>query len=216
MRDMSTQHLNFLAPATSLGDGAMYLPGFAASLVAELVEGIAQIEGAAPFRHMVTPFGKSMSVAMTNCGRVGWVSDKSGYRYDRRDPATGLPWPPLPELFLRLAATAADAAGFAGFVPDVCLINRYAPGSRLTLHRDADERDFTEPIVSVSLGLPAVFLWGGHKRSDRTRRLGLASGDVVVWGGAARLTYHGVKDLAGGEHPLTGVFRLNLTFRRAL
>jgi alkylated DNA repair protein (DNA oxidative demethylase) len=214
---MNTQQLHLLARATTtLDEGATCLHGFAASLVSELVEVVAQITAAAPFRHMVTPFGKSMSVAMTNCGRVGWVSDKSGYRYDRCDPETGLPWPAMPELFLRLAATAADAAGFRGFVPDGCLINRYAPGSRLTLHRDEDERDFTQPIVSVSLGLPAVFLWGGRERSDRTRRLELTSGDVVVWGGAARLTYHGVKDLAAGEHALTGAFRLNLTFRHAL
>lgn len=213
---MDTRQLHLLAPATALDEGATCLHGFAVSLGPELVEAVAQIAAAAPFRHMVTPFGKPMSVAMTNCGRVGWVSDKSGYRYDSCDPVTGLPWPAMPGLFLRLAATAANMAGFGGFVPDGCLINRYAPGSRLTLHRDEDEQDFTQPIVSVSLGLPAVFLWGGPKRSDRTRRLGLTSGDVVVWGGAARLTYHGVKDLAAGEHPLTGGFRLNLTFRRAV
>jgi alkylated DNA repair protein (DNA oxidative demethylase) len=213
---MSTWQLEFLPATAGLGEGAECLRGFAEAMVPGLVGAIAQIDRSAPFRHMVTPFGKPMSVAMTNCGQVGWISDQSGYRYDYRDPLSGLPWPPMPDLLLDLATTAASVAGFPGFVPDACLINRYAPGARITLHRDCDERDFNHPIVSVSLGLPAVFLWGGLKRSDRTRRLDLASGDVVVWGGPARLTYHAVKELAPGEHHLTGGYRFNLTFRRAL
>lgn len=157
-----------------------------------------------------------MSVAMTNCGGAGWLSDRSGYRYDAIDPASGAPWPPIPAVFHRLAVGAADRAGFHDFAPDVCLINRYEPGAKLSLHQDKDERDFTAPIVSVSLGLPAVFLWGGLRRSDRPRRIRLESGDVVVWGGPARLVYHGVAPLADGEHPLTGRYRINLTFRKAL
>jgi alkylated DNA repair protein (DNA oxidative demethylase) len=164
---------------------------------------------------MITPGGFRMSVAMTNCGRVGWVSDRSGYRYDPVDPENGQPWPAIPASFLDLARRAAGIAGFA-FDPDCCLINRYEPGTKLSLHQDRDERDFTAPIVSVSLGLPAVFLWGGLKRSDRPRRIRLESGDVVVWGGPSRLTYHGVAPLAAGEHPVTGQVRINLTFRKAL
>jgi alkylated DNA repair protein (DNA oxidative demethylase) len=121
----------------------------------------------------------------------------------------------MPEAFRKLAETAANEAGFPGFGPDACLINRYEPGSRLSLHQDQDERDFTQPIVSVSLGLPATFLFGGMERGDKTIRIPLLHGDVVVWGGPARLRYHGVAPLAKGEHPLTGSVRYNLTFRRA-
>ena len=157
-----------------------------------------------------------MSVAMTSCGEAGWVSDRRGYRYDRNDPVSGHPWPAMPEAFQELAQRAADAAGFAGFVPDSCLINSYVPGARLSLHQDSNERDFAAPIVSVSLGLPAVFLFGGATRRERPRRILLESGDVVVWGGPARLTFHGVAKLEAGEHPLTGARRINLTFRKAL
>lgn len=157
-----------------------------------------------------------MSVSMTNCGQAGWISDKTGYRYDSVDPQTGHPWPPMPVSFLRLATRAAAEAGFKEFNPDVCLINRYEPGARLTLHQDKDERDFTAPIVSVSLGLPATFLFGGLQRKDRPRRFRLENGDVAVWGGPARLTYHGIAPLADGEHPLTGRCRINFTFRKAL
>ena len=174
------------------------------------------IAAVSPFRHMVTPGGWEMSVALTNCGQVGWVTDRSGYRYDPIDPATGRPWPAMPAAFADLAVEAADAAGFADFRPDACLVNRYAPGARLSLHQDRNERDFDQPIVSVSLGLPAVFLWGGKKRTDRVRRVPLVHGDVVVWGGPDRLTFHGVNSLAEGEHPLTGAYRFNFTFRRAL
>jgi alkylated DNA repair protein (DNA oxidative demethylase) len=155
-----------------------------------------------------------MSVAMTNCGRVGWVSDRSGYRYDPIDPDTGNPWPRMPRAFLDVAERAAAEAGFPDYDPDACLINRYAVGTKLGLHRDRDEKDAWAPIVSVSLGLPATFLWGGKRRSDPTRRLLLQSGDVVVWGGPARFVYHGVATLKAGEHPLTGGVRINLTFRK--
>jgi alkylated DNA repair protein (DNA oxidative demethylase) len=156
-----------------------------------------------------------MSVAMTNCGRLGWVSDRRGYRYDACDPLTGHPWPRMPPAFLDLARAAAQAGGFPGFAPDACLVNRYEPGARLTLHQDKDELDYDAPIVSVSLGLPAVFLFGGDARKDRQRRVPLQHGDVVVWGGPARLRYHGVLPLKNGHHAILGSQRLNLTFRRA-
>ncbi len=165
---------------------------------------------------MVTPGGREMSVAMTNCGRVGWVTGRAGYRYDAIDPATGRPWPAMPPTFEDLAGEAARSAGFGHFRPDACLVNRYAPGARLSLHQDRDEQDFGQPIVSVSLGLPAIFLWGGWARADRARRVGLSHGDVVVWGGPDRLRFHGLNAMPEGEHPLTGAFRFNLTFRRAL
>ncbi len=196
--------------------GAVLLRGFAAADAPALVAAVRRIAAAAPFRHMVTPGGYTMSVAMTNCGRAGWVTDRTGYRYDAVDPETGRPWPKMPALFARLAVGAAAAAGLGDFGPDSCLINRYVPGARLTLHQDRNERDFTAPIVSVSLGLPATFLFGGLKRTDRPRRFRLESGDVVVWGGPARLAFHGVDVLADGEHPLTGHSRFNLTFRKAL
>jgi DNA oxidative demethylase len=211
--------LSCLEPAESverLGEAALVLRGFARNLASELVAAVENIAVAAPFRNMVTPGGYRMSVAMTNCGRAGWVTDRSGYRYDPVDPMTGRPWPAIPGLFRRLAGDAAAAGGFAGFEPDACLINRYEPGTKLSLHRDEDERDLTAPIVSVSLGLPAVFLFGGKQRGDRPRRIGLESGDVVVWGGPDRLVYHGVAPLADGDNPLTGSRRINLTFRKAL
>jgi alkylated DNA repair protein (DNA oxidative demethylase) len=190
------------------------LHSFAAAEAPVLVEEAGRIAQAAPFRQMVTPGGYTMSVAMTNCGRIGWVSDRGGYRYDPLDPATGAPWPQMPAAFLKLAVTAAAAAGFADYQPDACLINRYRPGAKLSLHQDRDEKDAWAPIVSVSLGLPAVFLWGGKKRSDPVRRMRLESGDVAVWGGPARFVYHGVAPLKPGEHPLTRDVRLNLTFRK--
>ncbi len=199
-----------------LSGGAVILRGFAADRVAALVAAVAEIAAVAPFRNMVTPGGYRMSVAMTNCGRVGWITDRRGYRYDPVDPMTGRAWPEMPALFRRLAADAAVSGGFAGFDPDACLINRYEPGTKLSLHRDEDERDMTAPIVSVSLGIPAVFLFGGNSRADRPRRIRLESGDVVVWGGPDRLVYHGVAPLAEGEDPLTENCRFNLTFRKAL
>ena len=152
---------------------------------------------------------------MTNCGSLGWLSDRRGYRYVSCDPLSGNPWPPMPQVFADLAQAAAQAGGFPGFVPDACLVNRYEPGARLTLHQDKDEGDFDSPIVSVSLGLPAVFLFGGEARSERQRRIALHHGDVVVWGGAARLRHHGVLPVKEGYHELLGAQRLNLTFRRA-
>jgi DNA oxidative demethylase len=196
--------------------GAVVLRGFARGVTSALVAAVEAIAAAAPFRHMVTPGGRPMSAAMTNCGAAGWVTDRSGYRYAVCDPISGRPWPAMPPRFGRLAAAAAAAGGFPGFAPDACLINRYWPGGRLSLHRDEDERDFAAPIVSVSLGLPAVFLFGGDRRSGRPRHIPLEHGDVVVWGGPARLAYHGVAPLAEGRHRLTGPCRINLTFRRAL
>jgi alkylated DNA repair protein (DNA oxidative demethylase) len=197
-----------------LEEGAVLLRGFANDAAPRLIEEVARIERAAPFRHLITPGGYTMSVAMTNCGRVGWVSNRSGYRYDPLDPDTGQPWPAMPETFLAIAVQAAAEAGFANYDPDACLINRYIAGAKLGLHQDRDEKDAWAPIVSVSLGLPAVFLWGGRRRSDPVRRLRLESGDVAVWGGPARFVYHGVAPLKEGQHPLTGAARINLTFRK--
>ncbi len=203
-------------PRTSepLEEGAVLLRNFAGDEAQGLLEDVDRIAKAAPFRHLVTPGGYTMSVGMTNCGRVGWVSDRTGYRYDPIDPASGMPWPELPERFLDLAVRAAAEAGFAQYDPDACLINRYVAGAKLGLHQDRDEKDAWAPIVSVSLGLPAVFLWGGKRRSDPVRRLRVESGDVAVWGGPARFIYHGVAPLKGGQHPLTGDVRINLTFRK--
>ena len=199
---------------TPLGPQASVLHGFALRSVNALLDDITRIEAASPFRHLLTPGGRSMSVAMTNCGPFGWCSDRRGYRYDPRDPDTGDLWPPMPEVFLRLAADAADAAGFPGYVPDACLINRYTPGTRLTLHQDRDEDDRVAPIVSVSLGLPATFLFGGFARGDKTVRVPLVHGDVVVWGGADRMRFHGVLPVKEGAHELMGARRINLTFRK--
>ena len=203
-------------PAEPLAQGAVLLRGFASQDVAGLLDAVRGIATTAPFRHMTTPGGYRMSVAMTNCGEAGWVSDANGYRYDSLDPETGRPWPPIPELFLSLAARAAAEAGFSNFRPDACLINRYESGARLTLHQDRNERDFTQPIVSVSLGLPAVFLFGGPRRKDRPRRVRIETGDVAVWGGPSRLAFHGIAPLAAGSDPLAGAYRINLTFRKAL
>ncbi len=200
----------------ALVEGATLLREFATPEAATLLEALKQLLAMAPFRHMVTPGGHRMSVAMTNCGRTGWVTDRSGYRYDPTDPLTQRPWPPMPAMFLRLAARTAGAGGFDRFEPDACLINRYEPGARLSLHQDKNESDFGAPIVSVSLGLPAVFLFGGLRRSDRPRRVRLESGDVVVWGGPARLAFHCVEPLEDADDPLTGRCRINLTFRKVL
>jgi alkylated DNA repair protein (DNA oxidative demethylase) len=199
-----------------IAPGAVLLCGFALPFADELVAALEEVAAAAPFRHMTTPWGAAMSVAMTNCGEAGWLSDRGGYRYDRIDPSTGRPWPAMPACFRLLATGAADRAGYPGFAPDVCLINRYTPGTRLSLHQDKDERDFAQPIVSVSLGLPATFQFGGPQRRNPVRRLLVRHGDVVVWGGEARLAYHGVAELKDGEHQPLGGRRINLTFRRAL
>ena len=196
--------------------GAWLLRGFALGNAAALLSAIETVQAAAPFRHLMTPGGFRMSVAMTNCGSVGWVSDRTGYRYAASDPLSDRPWPPMPAVFLELAQSAARSSGFSDFEPDACLVNRYAPGTRLSLHQDKNERDFSAPIVSVSLGLPAVFLFGGLHRTERAERVPLSHGDVMVWGGPARLRFHGVLPLKDGVHPLTGPCRLNLTLRRAL
>lgn len=202
-------------PPDVLEPGATVLRGFALEKAADLLQAVQQITVQAHFRHLITPGGLRMSVAMTNCGQLGWVSDRQGYRYDPTDPDSGQPWPAMPALFATLALDAASAAGFSGFAPDACLINRYAPGTRLSLHQDRDEGNYAHPIVSVSLGIPAVFLWGGARRADKARRIALMHGDVVVWGGPARLRFHGVLPLPEGTHPLTGAHRINLTFRKA-
>lgn len=207
--DLSDRQKELLAP------GAWLLPGFALTAGPPLLAALAVISAAARFRHLKTPGGLLMSVAMTNCGSLGWVSDRRGYRYEHCDPLSGRPWPPMPQAFIELAKAAAEAGGFPGFVPDACLINRYGPGARLALHQDKDERDFNSPIVSVSLGLSALFLLGGDTRSEKQRRVPVQHGDVTVWGGPARLRYHGVLPVRAGHHDLVGPQRINLTFRRA-
>ena len=199
----------------ALAPGAVLLRGWARARGPELLETVSDVIRQAPLRHMTTPGGFQMSVAMTNCGSAGWITDRSGYRYGGLDPLSGRPWPSMPEVLSRLANDAAAKAGFASFVADACLINQYEPGSRMSLHQDKDEQDYSAPIVSVSLGLPAMFLFGGAQRSDRPLRVALVHGDVVVWGGPARLRFHGVAPLKDGEHPLLGRRRINLTFRRA-
>ena len=200
----------------TIAPGAMLLRCFALPFADDILAALGDITVSAPFRRMTTPWGAAMSVAMTNCGEAGWLSDRTGYRYDRIDPETGRPWPAMPKCFRALATGAADQAGYPGFIPDGCLINRYQPGTRLTLHQDRDERDYSHPIVSVSLGLSATFQFGGPKRRDPVRKFLVEHGDVVVWGNDSRLAYHGIAKLKDGEHPLLGKVRINLTFRRAL
>jgi alkylated DNA repair protein (DNA oxidative demethylase) len=195
--------------------GAVMLRRFAQKYETELFAGLKEVTAKAPFRHMVTPGGFRMSVAMTNCGAFGWITDETGYRYDRVDPETNATWPEMPDCFLKLASSAATEVGFDEFLPDACLINRYEPGSKLSLHQDKNERDFEQPIVSVSLGVSATFLFGGSRRNDETERIPVEHGDVIVWGGPARLRYHGVLALKEGFHPLAGGRRFNLTFRKA-
>lgn len=198
-----------------LAPGAWLLRRFAIEEAASLLDTIASVAARAPFRQMRTRRGFTMSVAMTNCGDAGWVTDRQGYRYQPTDPESGEPWPPMPAALVALARRAAECAGYPGFEPDACLINRYLPGSRMSLHQDRNERDFTAPIVSVSLGVPARFLFGGQRREQRPHPVALNHGDVVVWGGPARLAYHGVATLQRARHPLTGEVRYNLTLRRA-
>jgi alkylated DNA repair protein (DNA oxidative demethylase) len=198
-----------------LGAGTAFLAGFALGTQDELLLSLKCIAERSPFRNMVTPGGYRMSVAMTNCGPLGWVTDRSGYRYDAIDPEMNRPWPMMPLPFRELAVAAAEEAGFSNFVPDACLINRYEPGARLSLHQDKNEHDLTQPVVSVSLGLPATFLFGGLERAERTQRIQIVHGDAIVWGGPARLRYHGIVPLRDGEHSRTGRVRYNLTFRKA-
>ena len=201
----------------AIAPGAAILRGFALPVADALMQGVEAVLAAAPLRHLVTPGGQTMSVAMSNCGPLGWVSDRRGYRYSATDPISNQPWPAMPAGFLALATNAAVEAGFAGFTLNACLINRYEPGARMGLHQDRDEGgtagDFSAPIVSVSLGLPATFLFGGLQRKDKTTRWPLLHGDVVVWGGPSRLAFHGVAPLKAGEHMALGSRRINLTFR---
>lgn len=198
-----------------LAPGASLLRAVALESAQALLDGIGAVAAAAPWRHMETPGGWRMSVAMTNCGEAGWTTSRRGYRYTAADPESGQPWPAMPESFRTVAGRLAAAAGYPGFVPDACLLNRYAPGARLSLHQDRNEVDLEAPIVSVSLGLPAIFLWGGETRRDRPRRIPLLHGDAAVWGGPARLAFHGIDTLPDGAHPSTGPVRYNLTFRKA-
>jgi DNA oxidative demethylase len=214
--DLFSESVESARHVRRLAEGAALLGGFALPQAAELFRSVREFLVVAPARNMTTPGNWRMSVAMTNCGAAGWVSDRKGYRYSPTDPQSGQPWPAMPASFAELAARAAAEAGFAGFAPDACLISCYEPGARLSLHQDRDERDYETPIVSLSLGLPAVFLFGGLRRSDRPLRVPLSHGDVVVWGGPARLAFHGVQPLADGEHPLVGRQRINLSFRQAL
>jgi alkylated DNA repair protein (DNA oxidative demethylase) len=195
---------------------AVVLPEFALAEADCLFNSIDAMLTHSPWRHMLTPGGQRMSVAMTNCGRVGWVSDRLGYRYQSTDPQSGRPWPQMPAAWVRLAARAAECAGFGRFEPDACLINRYDPGARMSLHQDRNERDLSAPVISVSLGLPARFLFGGARREDPVQHVPLFHGDIVVWGASQRLAFHGVQPLGDGAHALTGRCRINLTFRRAL
>lgn len=205
-----------VAARNVMAEGAVLLRGKALAFETDILAALQTITALAPFRHMTTPGGFVMSVAMTNCGAAGWITDRAGYRYDRIDPDSGRPWPALPDCFVDLAVAAATEAGYPDFVPDACLINRYEPGARLSLHQDKNERDFANPIVSVSLGLPATFQFGGLTRTAPVRKFALRHGDVAVWGGRSRLRYHGVTELKDGEHEKLGRVRINLTFRRAL
>ncbi|MNF91835.1 Alpha-ketoglutarate-dependent dioxygenase AlkB [compost metagenome] len=198
-----------------IGEQSWVLRGFALPWLERLLPALEAVLAAAPFRQMVTPGGFTMSVALSSCGTFGWTTDRTGYRYTRHDPQTGQPWPLMPEVFLQLAQAAAQAAGFSGFVPDSCLINRYIPGAKMSLHQDKDEHSYAAPIVSVSLGLPAMFLFGGFARSDKSQRIPLLHGDIVVWGGVDRLRYHGVLPIKDGLHPRLGEQRINFTFRTA-
>jgi len=216
MSDLFDPIVPLTPPREVMAEGALLLRGAALPFETDILTAIQAITAMSPFRHMVTPGGFVMSVAMTNCGAAGWVTDRSGYRYDALDPESGKPWPPMPASFLDLAVAAAKEAGYPDFVPDACLINRYEPGARLSLHQDKNERNFANPIVSVSLGLPATFQFGGQKRDDPVRKFALRHGDVAVWGGPSRLCYHGVPELKQGEHGTVGRMRLNLTFRGAL
>jgi len=199
----------------AMGSRAFVLRGFALPCMDELIPAIDAVGRQSPFRNMVTPGGFTMSVALTNCGALGWTTDRRGYRYTHIDPDNARPWPAMPVAFARLASDAAEAAGFDDFEPDACLINRYLPGSRLSLHQDRNEQDFSAPIVSVSLGMSAIFLFGGHRRADRCARIPVFHGDVAVWGGEDRLRYHGVLPLEDDPHPLLGAQRINFTFRKA-
>lgn len=199
----------------TFASGLVYLRGFALNNEADLLADLNRVVTAAPLRTMMTPMGYPMSVATTSCGALGWIGDATGYGYSAVDPLSQLPWPDMPDSFIQLAQAAANSAGFRNFIPDACLINQYQIGTKMGLHRDKDERDFTQPIVSVSLGIPARFQFGGSKRSDKPIQMLLRHGDVVVWGGVSRMYYHGVMTVLPNQHPLLGSTRINLTFRKA-
>jgi alkylated DNA repair protein (DNA oxidative demethylase) len=195
--------------------GAAILAGYALEQMPELFAGLRAVEAVSPFRHMVTRQGFEIHVETTGCGPLSWVSDRSGYRYDHIDPATGKPWPPMPQSFFDMARAAAAAAGYVDFTPDSCLINRYNPDTTSSLHRDG-ERDTSQPVVTISVGVSVSFLWGGNERTDKAKPHLLTHGDVMVFGGPSRLYFHGVKQLKGGEtHPLTGERRYSITLRKA-
>ncbi|MDR9861504.1 DNA oxidative demethylase AlkB [Pseudomonas baetica] len=201
--------------AEQIGEQSWLLRGFALPLIDPLLPALDAILAAAPLRHMVTPGGFSMSVGTSSCGELGWITDRSGYRYSRVDPLSGSPWPQMPAVFAKLAHSAAMEAGFSDFEADSCLINRYVPGAKMSLHQDKDENAYAAPIVSLSLGLPAMFLFGGFARSDKSQRIPLLHGDMVVWGGVDRLRFHGVLPIRQGRHSRLGEQRINLTFRVA-
>ncbi len=200
----------------NIRDDVVVLRQYANKQAAEILKEVELITAVAPFRKMKTPSGLSMSAELTSCGKYGWISDQQGYRYSKSDPLNNNAWPKLPELFFKFGREAAKKAGFSDFKPDVCMINRYAPASKMSLHQDRNERDFSEkaPIVSLSLGVPANFYFGGLERSDPTIKIPLIHGDVVVWGGKSRLCFHGVGVIKDDYHPMLGNFRINLTFRK--
>lgn len=212
-----TDDLFATAPAApeQIAEGAWLLRGFVLGEADQLLDAIRQVADQAPFRHQVTPGGHNMSAAMSSCGDLGWVTDRLGYRYSSTDPLTLQQWPMMPMQLRQVAIDAAAACGYQGFEPDACLINRYTTGTRMGLHQDKDEDDMDAPIVSVSLGAPIRFLFGGAARTDKPQGWKLEHGDVVVWGGPSRLFFHGVAPLGKrAEHPVTGPMRYNLTFRR--
>lgn len=199
------------------GQDVHILRGLALPYVDDIMRAlINQIKPQSPLRHMTTPGGYSMSVAMTNCGQRGWETSRSGYQYTAIDPLTNQPWPDMPATFMTLAQVAANKAGFVNFRPDSCLINEYQAGSKMSLHQDKDEADLAAPIVSVSLGLSARFLLGGFTRQDKAVRIALHHGDVMVWGRSDRLRFHGILPIKAALHSVTGDCRINLTFRKAL
>jgi alkylated DNA repair protein (DNA oxidative demethylase) len=199
---------------TAIAPGVVLLRNYAQTQAEAVIAEVALIAAAAPFQHMITPGGFTMSAALTNCG-AGWISDRKGYRYSSVNPQTGEPWPAIPALFSELAASAAAAAGYPNFNPDACIVNRYVPGARMSLHQDSQEKPLEAPVVSISLGLSATFLWGGMSRSDRPQRIALHHGDVIVWGGPSRLNFHGIAPLKPATHPSLGAQRINLTLRKA-
>lgn len=211
----SDEALQQPARCEQIGEQSCVLRGYALPWIERVLPELRAVLVQSPFRHMVTPGGYTMSAALSSCGALGWTTSPQGYRYSPLDPERQQPWPSMPAVLRELAINAASAAGFDGFAPDACLINRYVPGARMSLHQDKNERDYSAPVVSLSLGLPAVFLFGGHQRSDKTQKISLFHGDVAVWGGVDRLRFHGVLPIKEGAHPRMGPQRINLTFRTA-